>query len=1129
MRIKAIAALALGGLLCGTSAFAAAPVEALSDLTITNPASATVSQDRSPLDSSPEWLSFEQTTGQGWDVVWTQATGLPHRAIPATYDAAAAAGLLPSGMMDRAARAAALDAAAVDRMSRDLYQTLRTSYPALPPDQDLQYMAIEKKANVWWVAYSQTSNGLRVENARADFRYSADGKLLYLGLDLIPGSLAAASTILDGPTAEQIALDALVQAGLPVSALSRAADLTPVSTARVERDAWVAAPAEGRTTLVFLPVVSADGLAVTPRAAWVVRTQVSDPPARFVSWVDAVTGEILQRENEYHYDTISGHSDSEVQMAEPTDPYLNLAQPHLRVSVAGVGDAVTDAGGDFGITTPDGSNHQVTSILSGPYGRVDDQSGPDPLFQGTATPGVPFSVQWDDGNSQAAERDAFYHVMVEHDYIRVIEPGFTGADYEMPINVNLNETCNAYWDGYSVNFFLAGGGCANTGQIADVVYHEYGHGMNQFTYAPSSPSGSEGEGFSDFIAATITNQPLIGRGFYGPGTSLRTCDNNRQWPAPECGGEVHCVGEVIAGALWHMRVNLVNHLGYTAGVTHSDSLFHFARYGRQQTFDGFYFDILALDDDNGTLADGTPNDTQIIQAFDRHNIGPGWTLDILHTELPDTEEDTNPYPVTAVFSCPADLLADSLGVYYSTQPVSGGPIDGPHRLGMTSTGNIREYQALIPAQPLGTRVLYYLKAQADTLGLVTLDPPGAPGTQHEFIVNLDHTPPTIAHAPLYHKSEAIWPVKVEATVTDNQAVSSVLVEWRLNGVDQTSFDLARQGDTNLYKGMFGGPVAAGDQIQYRIKASDAAQNPNIAYHPILGYFWFNIVHDFVEDGERGTQDWTHGAVTLGFVDQWHISTQRNHTTGGARAWKFGSQGAGPYTDSGDGALVAPPVRISPGAALSFWHWINAESQGSNQAWDGAVVELTNDAGASWTEIIPQGGYTHAIIPNQQSPFPPNYPCWSGSFDWRQAQFDLSAYDGQTIQVRLRFGSDGYVTFEGWYIDDLVLNPGQSSSDVIAVGGLPLRSTLLGNAPNPFGLQTKISFAVAPNAGRISLDVLDVSGRRVRTLIDGPVPPGLHSVLWDGRSEAGRELGSGVYFTRMRTGREEFEGKLLLMK
>ena len=77
-------------------------------------------------------------------------------------------------------------------------------------------------------------------------------------------------------------------------------------------------------------------------------------------------------------------------------------------------------------------------------------------------------------------------------------------------------------------------------------------------------------------------------------------------------------------------------------------------------------------------------------------------------------------------------------------------------------------------------------------------------------------------------------------------------------------------------------------------------------------------------------------------------------------------------------------------------------------------------------------------------------------------------------------------------------------------------TLEGNAPNPFQSRTAIQFTL-PELTDVSLAVHDVLGRRVATLTDGPLAAGVHTVYWDGRSEAGVPLASGVYFYRLEAG------------
>jgi flagellar hook assembly protein FlgD len=68
-------------------------------------------------------------------------------------------------------------------------------------------------------------------------------------------------------------------------------------------------------------------------------------------------------------------------------------------------------------------------------------------------------------------------------------------------------------------------------------------------------------------------------------------------------------------------------------------------------------------------------------------------------------------------------------------------------------------------------------------------------------------------------------------------------------------------------------------------------------------------------------------------------------------------------------------------------------------------------------------------------------------------------------------------------------------------------------PNPFAQSTRLSFAL-PSRGTVRVTVLDVSGRAIRTLVDGEMDAGRGSVEWDGRDESGNTATSGVYFFRI---------------
>lgn len=85
-----------------------------------------------------------------------------------------------------------------------------------------------------------------------------------------------------------------------------------------------------------------------------------------------------------------------------------------------------------------------------------------------------------------------------------------------------------------------------------------------------------------------------------------------------------------------------------------------------------------------------------------------------------------------------------------------------------------------------------------------------------------------------------------------------------------------------------------------------------------------------------------------------------------------------------------------------------------------------------------------------------------------------------------------------------------------------------NFPNPFNPVTTIMFSL-PEKGDIHLAIFDVSGRLVKTLHDGVMDAGKYKATWDGRSDAGRVVSSGVYFCKLVTADKVAETKMVLLK
>ncbi|MCL2062809.1 MAG: S8 family serine peptidase [Candidatus Cloacimonetes bacterium] len=79
--------------------------------------------------------------------------------------------------------------------------------------------------------------------------------------------------------------------------------------------------------------------------------------------------------------------------------------------------------------------------------------------------------------------------------------------------------------------------------------------------------------------------------------------------------------------------------------------------------------------------------------------------------------------------------------------------------------------------------------------------------------------------------------------------------------------------------------------------------------------------------------------------------------------------------------------------------------------------------------------------------------------------------------------------------------------------LPLTTELLGNFPNPFNPETRIRFTLSIDS-IVVIEIFNIKGQRIKTLVQEHFDKGSHQIVWDGKDDNGRDLGSGLYFYRM---------------
>jgi len=145
-------------------------------------------------------------------------------------------------------------------------------------------------------------------------------------------------------------------------------------------------------------------------------------------------------------------------------------------------------------------------------------------------------------------------------------------------------------------------------------------------------------------------------------------------------------------------------------------------------------------------------------------------------------------------------------------------------------------------------------------------------------------------------------------------------------------------------------------------------------------------------------------------------------------------------------------------------------------------------------------------------------------------FSMAPNDSQEIVVGITVG------FGGNYLSNITDLKGKITSlskstilEVHSSNNSPKRSfSLIGNYPNPFNPSTNIEFNLETGS-TISIDIFNLLGQKIKSIQNGYLTNGKHSVKWNGKDEKGKSVGSGLYFARISDGKMSVTQKLILEK
>lgn len=178
--------------------------------------------------------------------------------------------------------------------------------------------------------------------------------------------------------------------------------------------------------------------------------------------------------------------------------------------------------------------------------------------------------------------------------------------------------------------------------------------------------------------------------------------------------------------------------------------------------------------------------------------------------------------------------------------------------------------------------------------------------------------------------------------------------------------------------------------------------------------------------------------------------------------------------------------------------------------DSCFIDLSANGGATWERI--------SGISDTNTQF-------------TYVEYDISAYLqplANQYKIRFNFISDESDSSAGIFFDNLTWRV-NSTTDINSPPPIfPSEFTLSQNYPNPFNPQTTIAFNL-PQPSEVRLDIYDIIGRKVASLINQNLEAGTYSLIWDGRDLSGSSVSSGIYFYRLISDFGVRQEKMTLLK
>lgn len=553
---------------------------------------------------------------------------------------------------------------------------------------------------------------------------------------------------------------------------------------------------------------------------------------------------------------------------------------------------------------------------------------------------------------------------------------------------------------------------ANTFDLITVVLHEIGHGLGFSGSFKILSSNGQGE-----VGVQTTGVPIIYDVPIENGSNINLIEG---FASPSSA----MAGQLTSANLFFDTPNSANARLYApASFSSGSSISHL--------------------DENTFNSTGNALMTPQIAPQERI-LSPGIALDMLkdmgwenvfidHEPLPNTENAIGPYVVTAVVTADNGFNAATLKLNYTTDGTTFTQVT------MTPTGVPNEFSALILSTGTPTTYGYFLSV-SDNNNRQFVKPGKFVRKQNTQLQGLftfetgpDTKAPIISHSQKPFLLETDTQLDLEARVTDNIGIASVLLEYLINDVAQPAqpFVLQNPGEDSIYLSTInlGTGLANGDVLKYRIIATDNSSNSNQGISPASGYYTLNVVglaptqDSYANDFNTPSDDFFGVGFSIttpsGFnnpaIHSTHPYPEGNGFPGGEYSYIY---------------QLKVPIRVkAQDATLKFDEIVLVEPGesgtvfGDLQFWDYVVVEGSKDGGFTWVPVA--NGYDARDF----APWLTRYnSATSGNNStalgdptlFRSRTMDLQAvFDtGDEVVIRFRLFSDSFASGWGWCIDNL---------------------------------------------------------------------------------------------------------------